>query len=41
MHISGYWQKAIMGAIILITIAIDAIGQARESDQAIKVDVAE
>ena len=41
MHISGYWQKAIMGAIILITIAIDAISQARERDQAIKVDVAE
>lgn len=41
VHISSYWQNAIMGAIILITIAIDAVNQARERDRAIKVDVKE
>ena len=41
VHISSYWQNSIMGAIILFTIAIDAINQARERDRAIKVDVKE
>ncbi len=41
VHISGYWQNAIMGAIILLTIAIDQINRNRERDHAIKVDVAE
>lgn len=41
VHISGYWQNAIMGAIILATIAIDQIKQNRERDHAVKVDVAE
>lgn len=41
VHISSYWQNAIMGAIILVTIAIDALNQARERDRAIKVDVKE
>ena len=41
MHVSGYWQQAIMGAIIVVTIAIDAISQTREADRAIKVDVEE
>ena len=41
MHVSGYWQQAIMGGIILFTIALDAISQARERDRAIKVDVEE
>lgn len=41
VHVSGYWQNAIMGAIILVTIAIDQIKQNRERDRAIKVDVEE
>lgn len=41
MHISGYWQKAIMGAIIIGTIAIDAISRTRAEDKAVKVDVEE
>ena len=41
MRVAGYWQQAIMGAIIVVTIAIDAISQNREADRAIKVDVEE
>lgn len=41
VHISGYWQNAIMGVIILFTIAIDQISRNRERDHTIKVDVAE
>jgi ribose/xylose/arabinose/galactoside ABC-type transport system permease subunit len=41
VHISGYWQDAIMGAIILVTIIIDQIRQNREADKAVKVDVEE
>lgn len=41
VHISGYWQKAITGIVIVATIAIDAISSKREEDKALKVDVEE
>ncbi|MBQ7682786.1 MAG: ABC transporter permease [Oscillibacter sp.] len=41
VRVSSYWQKVIMGAIILATIAFDAITRRIEEERAVKVDVEE
>lgn len=40
-RVSGYWQKAIMGIIILVTVSVDAINYRRQQENLVKVDVQE